>query len=53
MTVNKKLIVLAEKMKHSDPTKVKAMVGFDGYVDTVTHPVDKRTGPDSYIRVKT
>ena len=53
MTVNEKLIALAEKMKHSDPTKVKAMVGFDGYVDTVTHPVDKRTGPDSYIRIKT
>lgn len=50
---NEKLFALSEKMRVKDPTKIKAMVGWDGYVDTVTHPVDKRTGPDTYERVKT
>lgn len=50
---NEKLITLAKKMKEADPSKVKAMVGWDGYVDTVTHPVDRRTGPDTYERVRT
>lgn len=44
---------LAAKMRKSDPTKIKAMVGFDGFVDTVVHPVDTRSGPDTYERIKT
>lgn len=48
-----KLLALAAKMRASDPTSIKAMVGWDGYVDTVTHPVDKRTGPDTYERIQT
>ena len=50
---DERLMALAEKMEKSDPTAIKAMCGFDGYVDTVTHPVDKRTGPDTYERIKT
>jgi len=44
---------LAEKMRRSDPTRVRALIGFDGFVDTVVYPVDTRTGPDEYERIKT
>lgn len=50
---NKKLFALSEKMRTKDPKRIKAMVGWDGYVDTITHPVDKRTCPETYERIKT
>lgn len=50
---NEKLIELSKKMRGYDPSSVKALAGFDGFVDTIVHPVDKRTGPDTYERIKT
>ncbi len=31
----------------------KALVGFDGFIDTIIHPVKYRTGPDSWNRIET
>ncbi|MGN1168471.1 MAG: PfkB family carbohydrate kinase [Lachnospiraceae bacterium] len=46
------LLSLAERMKNADPTKIKATVGFDGFVDEVIHVVDKRVDQEHYERVK-
>jgi sugar/nucleoside kinase (ribokinase family) len=31
--------------------KARVLVGLDGFVDTILHPVDARTGPDEFIRI--
>ncbi|MGB0743059.1 MAG: PfkB family carbohydrate kinase [Opitutales bacterium] len=37
---------LAELDKHADKaSSIKAVVGMDGFVDKIVHPVDKRSGP--------
>lgn len=46
------LLSLAERMKNMDPTKIKATIGFDGFVDEVIHVVDKRIDQEHYERVK-
>ncbi len=50
---DEKRLQLAEKLRASDTGKVRALIGFDGFVDTVVHAVDTRTGPDTYTRVRT
>lgn len=50
---NETLITLADKLHAADPTKMKSIVGFDGFIDQVIHVVDRRTGPDAYERVQT
>lgn len=41
---------LSEKLKGID-TGIKALIGFDGFVDEVVHVVDKRIGIEDYIRL--
>lgn len=50
---SRNLTELSDKLKKCDPAKIKALAGWDGYVDTAVHPVDKRLGPDSYERILT
>lgn len=51
--MNEKRLALAEKLRNSDPSPIRTLIGFDGFVDTVVHPVDTRTGPDTYTRIQT
>ncbi len=44
---------LAQWLKSKDPSVIKAVIGFDGFVDEVVHVVDKRIDPLSYTRVPT
>ncbi len=50
---DEKKLQLAQKLRAADPGTVSALIGFDGFVDTVVHPVDTRTGPDTYTRIQT
>lgn len=52
MDINEKLISLAKRMESTDPAKIKALIGFDGFVDEVIHVVDKRVDEDTYERVR-
>lgn len=47
------LIKLAKKLETKAPSKVQAVIGFDGFADEVVHVVDKRLDPENYTRVPT
>lgn len=50
---NKRKLEVAEKLKAKNPSAIHMFIGFDGFIDTAVHAVDVRTGPDTYIPVKT
>ena len=45
------LLSLADKLKHLKPERIKALIGFDGFVDEIVYVVDKRTDIESYVRL--
>jgi len=45
------LLSLAESLSALPPQKIKAFIGFDGFVDEIVHVVDKRLGTDDYVRL--
>ncbi len=49
---NKKAL-LAQKLKALHPERLKMVLGFDGFVDEIIHPVDKRLSADSFTRIET
>ena len=53
MQSNKKraLESLSGKLKTLQPQRVKALIGFDGFVDEIVHVVDKRVSTDEYLRL--
>lgn len=55
MTVDRSLVCrsAAEKLAGAKVTKVRAVLGFDGFVDAIIEVVDKRHSAGSYDRVKT
>lgn len=48
----KKLLELVSKMKRTDPSGIRAALGFDGFVDEVVHVVEYRIDQEHYERVK-
>lgn len=44
------LRALAKQLEGKDPQDIKAMIGFDGFVDEVVHVVKKRLSPTQYKR---
>lgn len=50
---SEELLSLAAWLNGKDPSAVRAVIGFDGFVDEVVHVVDKRTDPLKYTRVRT
>ena len=46
------LLSLSEKLSALPPQSVKALIGFDGFVDEVVHVVDKRVGAEAYVRLE-
>ena len=52
MADTKLLESIAWKLKGSKPEKVKAIIGFDGFVDEVVYLVDKRYDGDHYDRIQ-
>ena len=51
MQQKQKLLSLAEKLAALPPQRVKALIGFDGFVDEIVHVVDKRIGVEEYVRL--
>ncbi len=47
------LLLLKDKLDTLKPDALKAVIGFDGFVDEVVHVVDKRIDPKNYTRVLT
>ncbi|MBN2696712.1 MAG: hypothetical protein JXR38_04150 [Bacilli bacterium] len=47
-----KRIALARKLKHKDPTNLKMVIGFDGFVDEIIHVVDKRLDSFTITRME-
>ena len=45
------LLSLAAKLKKLPPLEVKALIGFDGFVDEIVHVVDKRKNANEYSRL--
>ncbi|MGJ9578639.1 PfkB family carbohydrate kinase [Actinotignum sp. GS-2025c] len=52
MMSNEAIIDLAKKLEAKTP-HANIPVGYDGFIDRITHVVDKRLGPDEYQRVET
>lgn len=50
---NVSLLAIAGKLRQTDISDRRILVGYDGFRDRIMHVVDKRTGPDSYDRVRT
>ena len=51
---NKSLISkLKDKLAQTDLSRVKCLIGFDGFVDEVVHVVKKRIDADTYLREET
>ena len=48
-----KRILLADKLTGKDPSALKMVLGFDGFVDEIIHVVDKRLDSDTFTRVDT
>lgn len=48
-----KRIILSEKLKKLDPSKLSMVIGFDGFVDEIIHVVDKRMDSKNFTRVNT
>ncbi|MFA5007046.1 MAG: PfkB family carbohydrate kinase [Candidatus Izemoplasmatales bacterium] len=51
--MDQKRKILAERLKPQHPERLKMVLGFDGFVDEIIHPVDKRLSPDSFTRIET
>ena len=45
------IVSLAEKLKNRGSKKVKALIGFDGFVDEIVHVVDKRIDIENFVRL--
>src|SRR5512140_2030056 len=45
------IIRLRQKLSKVRPGEVKAVIGFDGFVDEIVHVVDKRISPDEFVRL--
>ncbi len=45
--------VLAQKLKDKNPADIKMVIGFDGFVDEIIHPVDKRLDHVRFTRIET
>ena len=52
-TMQQELLELADKLGKRNSGALKAVIGFDGFVDEVVHVVDKRIDPETYTRVPT
>lgn len=52
MSEHKLLQQIAGELVSKKPQEVKAIIGFDGFVDEVVHVVNKRYDVDNYERVK-
>jgi len=50
---NETLKRIAYRMNETDPCQIKALLGFDGFVDQIVHVVDVRYDTDHFKRVKT
>ncbi|MCK7492355.1 MAG: hypothetical protein MZW92_12695 [Comamonadaceae bacterium] len=48
-----KKTLLAQHLKELHPERLKMVLGFDGFVDEIIHPVDKRLSADSFTRIET
>lgn len=48
---NQKLLDLIPKLQNLNPGSIKAMIGFDGFVDEIVHVVDKRIDADNFVRI--
>ncbi|HOP57345.1 MAG TPA: hypothetical protein PLH02_05705 [Bacillota bacterium] len=46
-----KRIALAEKMALRDPSNIKTVIGFDGFIDEIIHVVDKREDSEHFTRI--
>lgn len=46
-------IALANFLKQKDPSTIKMVVGFDGFVDEIIHAVDKRIDSQTFQRIET
>lgn len=46
------LLSLAGKLTALQPKGIKALIGFDGFVDEIVHVVDKRVGIEEYVRLE-
>lgn len=44
---------LIEALEKSEPARVKAVIGVDGFVDEILHVVDTRKNAEEYTRIKT
>ena len=51
--LKQELLELADKLGNTNAGALKAVIGFDGFVDEVVHVVDKRIDPENYTRVPT
>ena len=52
MADTKLLESIARRLKGSKPEQVRAIIGFDGFVDEVVYLVDKRYDKDRYDRIR-
>jgi hypothetical protein len=53
MNSQNEIIELAGRLKEKKTSSLKAVIGFDGFVDEVVYVVDKRTDAQHYTRVLT
>ena len=51
--IKQKLIELRSALDNVDAAEFSAVIGFDGFVDTIIDVVDKRESVDSYTRIQT
>jgi len=49
--VEDKRLVLAKKLLKKDPSKLKMIIGFDGFKDEIIHIVDKRIDSNNFVRL--
>ena len=47
------ILKLADKLSNSDLSRLKCLIGFDGFVDEVVHVVKKRVDANNYVREET
>ncbi len=48
-----KRLLLAQKLRKKDPSNLKMVIGFDGFVDEIIHVIDKRMDSENYSRIDT
>jgi len=51
--MDEKKKALAQRLKSLHPEQLNLLIGFDGFVDEIIHPVDKRLAPDRFTRIET